>query len=97
MHVSVTQHLNKSDKNCSSLATPKEISRAVLQLVDPGLTGVVPTPRMVTQDIDRLDYSMREVMKVNSKIVPSLAGCSGHYGRRHDEYERKTDPFMTPK
>ena len=52
MHVSLTQHLNRYNPLRFSLATPKEISRAMTRLVDPGPSGVVPTGKRIIQDVD---------------------------------------------
>ena len=78
MHVSLTQHLDKDNPFRFSLATPKEISRAMMRLVDPAPSGVVPTGKRIIQDVDRIDYSMHEIFKAMGKVVPGLATRAGH-------------------
>ena len=52
MHVSLTQHLNRDNPLRFSLATPKEISRAMTRLVNPGQSSIVPTEKRIIQDVD---------------------------------------------
>ena len=89
MHVSLTQHLDKDNSLRFSLATPKEISRAMTRLVNPGQSGVVPTGKRIIQDVDQIDYAMHEIFKANEKVVPRLATRTGH--RQHVDHRHISD------
>ena len=89
MHVSLTQHLDKDNPFRFSLATPKEISRAMTRLVDPGPSGVVPTGKRIIQDVDQIDYAMHEIFKAMGKVVPGLATRTGH--RQHVDRRQSAD------
>ena len=77
-HVSCTQKLDRSDPRRFSNATPKEIDQSIFRLVTPDESGVVPTSCRIIQDIDRVDYSLHEIMKAKGAVVPGLAERSGH-------------------
>ena len=89
MHVSLTQHLDKDNPLRFSLATPKEISRAMTRLVNPGKSGVVPTGKRIIQDVDQIDYAMHEIFKAMGKVVPGLATRTGH--RQHVDRRHTSD------
>ena len=73
MHVSLTQNLDKDNPLRFSLATPKQMSRTMTRLVNPGQSGVISTEKRIIQDVDKIDYAMHEIFKAMGKVVPCLA------------------------
>jgi hypothetical protein len=77
MHVLFTKHLPNSDERKIRLDTPKEITKAILKLYDP-VTGVVPKPHRIVQDILRVLYCLNEIVKAGGGVVPGLVNRNGH-------------------
>jgi hypothetical protein len=77
MHVLFTKHLLNSDEQKIWLDTPKEITKAILKLYDP-VTGVVPKPHRIVQDVLRVLYCLEEIVKARGAVVLGLANRNGH-------------------
>ena len=77
LNVAASWKLPRNDPCKFSLATPSEISRAILRLWDKD-TGTVPTSRRILQDIKRIPDSCFKIAQFGGKIVPGLANRNGH-------------------
>ena len=87
LNVAATWHLEKSNPDKFSLATPKDITKAVRRLWDP-VTGTSPVPARILQDIKRIPESCFKIVEWGGKIVPGLANRNGH--RREKSNGEKT-------
>ena len=85
MHVSITQHLDSSHCQRFSGSSPNQIVSSIFRLTKPDETGVVPTSKRIMEDIDRLDYAMKEIMNAKGAIVPGL--CERNGDRKHVDTE----------
>jgi hypothetical protein len=75
-HVTITSHLPKDDPRKFSFATPKEISRAYLRLVDPN-NGGAPSSQRIIQDCEKWVRSLDKIRKAGGNIVEGF-GRNGH-------------------
>jgi hypothetical protein len=75
-HIAITSHLPKDDPHKFSFATPKEISRAYLRLVDPNTRGA-PSYQRIIQDCEKWVRSLDKIRKAGGKIVEGF-GRNGH-------------------
>ena len=87
MHESVTRHCVLSrallkrmdrlfDERAFSLSTPKEGSRAYLQIYHPE-SGIAPTSKRIAQDIEGVQIAMEKICEAEGAFVPGLAARSG--------------------
>ena len=81
MHVSINQKLDKEDPRQFSSLCPKDIVKGIYRLLAPNESGVVPTSTRIIQDVDRIEYSLKEIMKAKGHVVPGLCERNGH--RKH--------------
>ena len=77
------QKLDKKDPRRFSQASPNDIVKSIQRLTNPDETGVVPTSTRIIQDVDRLDFSLKEIMKAKGTVVPGLCERTGHRKRVH--------------
>ena len=88
MHVSITQKLDKEDPRRFSSSCPKDIVKGIYRLLAPDESGVVHTSTRIIQDVDRIEYSLKELMKAKGHVVPGLCERTGH--RKHvDSVDRR--------
>ena len=67
MHVSITQKLDKEDPRRFSSSCPKDIVKGIYRLLAPDESGVVPTSTRIIQDVDRIEYSLKEINNENQR------------------------------
>jgi hypothetical protein len=80
-HVAITLHLPNDDPRFFSFATPNEISRAYLCLVDL-VTGGAPSSTRIIQDSEKWVISLETIRQVGGKMVQGF-GRNGHRKRSH--------------
>ena len=82
MHVLLTAHLSRTHQHKFRKDTPKEISKAIMELCHPE-TGVVPNSKRIIEDCKRVVASAMAITKAGGKIVPGLVNRNGHRNRRN--------------
>ena len=91
LHVVISRaglRYGQKDPRMFSFATPKEIARVYKRINDP-VTGVVPRPERIVQDVHKVVRAMGEIYKAKGAFVPGLAG--GHVpGHRNTDAWLKT-------
>ena len=85
MHVSITQHLDKSNCQRFSGSSPQEIASSILRLTNPDTTGVVPTSKRIMEDVDCINYALKEIMRAKGAIVSGL--CERNGDQKHVDTE----------
>jgi hypothetical protein len=80
-HVAITSHLPSDDPRIFSFATPNEISRAYLRLVDL-VTGGAPSSTRIIQDCEKWVSSLEIIRQAGGKMVQGF-GRNGHRERSH--------------
>ena len=83
MHVTMTQKLDKNDPRRFSNAPPNKVVKSIRWLLNPDEIDIVPTSTHIFQDIDRVDFSLKEIMKAKGTVVPGLCERIGHQKRVH--------------
>jgi hypothetical protein len=77
LHVMMTSHLDDSDPLKMSKRTPSEIVKCIDKLCHP-VTGVVPKPERIVQDVKKVPNCLIEIIKHGGLIVPGLVNRNGH-------------------
>ena len=78
--VSATRSLPKDDPRRFSFATPESIKHAYGRCHCPRYdpNSAVPTPERIEMDINKVLFSLEQIMEAGGKVVPGLASRIGH-------------------
>ena len=87
MHVLLTADLPNEHPDKFRKDTPMRISKAIQKLCHP-TTGVVPSPRRIIQDCNRILTSALKIVEAGGKIVPGLVNRNGHRNRPEGDGRR---------